>query len=440
MGSSAIKNSISEMRRWINVDLVLDRNPVPSDYFGVLWALAGIKNALVLEHGATGTNFYNNTSFRVMNNQSPKGIIFSTGLDEDDVVMGREEKLFEAAGELDRAYHPDVISLVATAVTSVIGLDLHGIIQELQPRINAKLLAFPGGGFRGNYLQGIKEVFSVLADEVTEPAGRVPCSVNIIGPTIDSFNIPSDSAELIRLLFLLGIRVNTVFTYNTSVHEIAGLSSAALNIVTRDIALDTAERLQERFGTPYLYGLPFGLRGTVTWLEEISQLIGLPLPCREIAGELKKYGHTLAELASIWQQYTHLKVAISCPYDYALGLTRLIMREWEITVVLVSLPEVPENRDAKELFTGLGIKRVLIAPPVEELRTVMTEVNPHVIFGNSDDLQLVPEVPIRIHAAMPSYDCLTLFDGTPYVGFRGSLYLTQTLLNEISCHREVLLP
>lgn len=62
---------------------------------------------LILEHGATGTDFYNTISFWVMNKQSPKGIIFTTGLDEDDVVMGCEDKIFEATKELDMLYRPD---------------------------------------------------------------------------------------------------------------------------------------------------------------------------------------------------------------------------------------------------------------------------------------------------------------------------------------------
>jgi len=421
------------------MDLVLNNAPTPSDYFGVLWALAGIKNALILEHGATGTAFYNAVSFGVMNKQSPKGIVFTTGLDEDDVVMGREDKIIQAARELDELYQPEIISLVATAVTSVIGLDLYGLIEELQPRIKAKLLAFPGGGFRGDYTRGIKEVFHVLINEVaTEPAGRNARAVNIIGPTIDSFNHPSDYAELKRLLGLLNLEVNTVFTGNTDVQQVKNLPSAALNIVTRDIGLEAAGLLEERFGIPYHYGLPFGVKGTVAWLEQVAQKLGLTVEQKVVAAELKKYGYTLAELTSWWQRHDHLKVVISCPYDYALGLTRFIREEWGLEAAMVTLPIAPENLKAEEMFTALGVSKVLITPEAEELKATMAEIKPHIVFGNSYDFQLAPEVPIQIHAAMPAYDYINLYDGTPFVGFRGNLYLTQTLINSLNRHREVL--
>ncbi|NPV30317.1 MAG: hypothetical protein HPY58_11870 [Firmicutes bacterium] len=421
------------------MDLVLKSAPVPSDYFGVLWALAGIKNALILEHGATGTAFYNTVSFGVMNKQSPKGIIFTTGLDEDDVVMGREDKIIQAARELDELYKPDIISLVATAVTSVIGLDLYGIIEELQPEVNAKLLAFPGGGFRGDYTQGIKEVFRVLVNEVViEPAEKNTRAVNIIGPTIDTFNHPSDYAELKRLLGLLNLEVSTVFTTNTDVQQIKSLPSAALNVVTRDIGLEAAELLEERFGIPYHYGLPFGSKGTVAWLEQVAQKLGLTIEQKEIAAELNKYGYTLAELTSWWQRYEHLKVVISCPYDYALGLARFVREEWGLEVAMVTLPTASENPKTKEMFTALGVPKVLITPEPGEFKAATAEIKPHILFGNSYDFQLAPEVPIQIHAAIPAYDYLYLYDGTPFIGFRGNLYLTQTLINSLNRHREVL--
>lgn len=421
------------------MDLVLKNAPVPSDYFGVLWALAGIKNAIILEHGATGTAFYNTVGFGVMNKQSPKGIVFTTGLDEGDVVMGREDKLIQAVRELDELYQPELISLVATAVTSVIGLDLYGIIEELQPEVNAKLLVFPGGGFRGDYTQGIKEVFRVLVNElVFGPAEKNARAVNIIGPTIDTFNHPSDYAELKRLLGLFNLKVSTVFTANTDVQQIKNLPSAALNVVTRDIGLEAAELLEERFGIPYHYGLPFGVKGTVAWLEQVAQKLGLTIGQKEIAAELKKYGFTLAELTSWWQRYEHLKVVISCPYDYALGLARFVREEWGLEVAMVTLPTAPENPETKEMFTALGVSKILVAPEPGEFKAAMAEIKPHILFGNSYDFQLAPEVPIQIHAAIPAYDYLYLYDGTPFIGFRGNLYLTQTLINSLNRHREVL--
>lgn len=418
---------------------IMTSAPVPSDYFGVLWALAGIKNALILEHGATGTAFYNAVSFSVMNKQSPKGILFTTGLDEDDVIMGREEKIVRAIKEMDAQYHPEIISLAATAVTSVIGLDLEGLLTELQPRVNAKLLAFPGGGFMGDYTVGIREVFRKLVDEVAiETPGKKSRTVNLIGPTIDAFNHPSDDAEIRRLLGLLNIEVNTVFTQCTDVERIKHLSTASLNIVTRDIGMEAARRLEQRFGMPYYYGLPFGIRGSVRFLEQITEKLGLALDRRIIASELKKYGHTLPELSSWWQRYDHLRVVVACPYDYALGLTRFIQEEWDLSVAAAVLPTAPADAAAAETFKTLGVEKVMVAPAEKDLQELLKEVSPHILFGSSYDFRLAQEVPIRIHAAMPAYDYIHLFDGTPFVGFRGNLYLTQTLINHLNGCREVM--
>ena len=419
--------------------LVTNTAPIPSDYFGVTWALAGIKNALILEHGATGTAFYNAVSFGVMNKQSPKGVLFTTGLDEDDVVMGREEKIVKAVQEMDTRYHPEIISLTATAVTSVIGLDLDGLVMELQPRVNARLLAFSGGGFLGDYTVGIKAVFRTLVTEVVKaPAEKRERTVNLIGPTIDTFNHPSDYEEIKRLLGLLDVEVNTVFTQCTDVKALEDLSSAALNIVTRDIGLEAAKLLKDRFGMPYHYGLPFGIRGSVDFLEHVAQKLDLPLERRIIASELEKYGHTLAELSSWWHHYGHLRVVVSCPCDYALGLTRLVQEEWGLSVKAVVLPSPPEDEAVLPVFHDLGVNKVLVVPEEKEMQDLLTELQPHILFGNAYDFRLGPDVPIKIHAAMPAYDHIYLYDGTPFVGFRGNLYLTQSLINHLNRHREVM--
>lgn len=436
------------------MDLKHSGFPVPSDYFGVLWALSGIRDLLVLEHGSTGTCNYNAFNYMIMNRQTPKGKLFSSGMDEDDVVMGRDEKIRDAIAELDCKYHPKMIALVATGVTSVIGLDLKGIIEEIQPKTNARLLSFSSGGFAGDYTAGIREVFGTLARDVADDGSKDASfkadefTVNIIGPTIDSFNIVSDLAEIERMLKLMGVRVNTVFTCNTDVDCIRNLKCASLNLVTRDIGLEAAEILKERFGTPYYYGLPFGVRGSIEWMKDISSMLGIGLDRTVVRAEVERYGFSILELANHMQNFDHLKAMISCPPDYSTGLAAMMREEWGIDPALMVLPaysakmkaETQANSREQEMDANSGLERkskLLIEPDGQTLMEAIDSIKPQIIFGNSYDLNIAKDVPIRIHAAFPAFDHIYRYDGTPFVGLRGHAYLTQMIINQLNLNPEV---
>ncbi|WP_292421266.1 hypothetical protein, partial [Methanoregula sp.] len=58
-------------------------------------------------------------------------------------------------------------------------------------------------------------------------------------------------------------------------------------------------------------------------------------------------------------------------------------------------------------------------------------------FGNTDHLRAGEGDPILIQEASPTPELLTMYDGTPYAGFRGYAYLTQRLANEAIAHPEV---
>ncbi len=421
------------------MDYHLDTFPVPSDYFGILWALTGIKNAIVIEHGSAGNTSYNVMNYRVMNRQTPQGKLFSSGLDKDDVIMGKQDRLVEAIKELDKQFHPEVIFIVATSVTGVIGLDLEGIVFEIQNQVKAKLIAFPSGGFCGDYQWGIKKVFESLINEVVQLSDKKTDKlVNIIGPTTDTFNYQSDIAELERLLGLLDIKIHTVFTADTNVEKIRTMAEASLNLVIRDIGLDAAKLMKNKFGIPYIYGLPFGIQGTVEWLEKVAVLLDLKLEPYVLKRELMRYGSTLEELVGAGQRISTLQIAVACPYDYALGLVTFIRQQWGLKTNMVVLPVNPDKDDAVEELKALGVQVVLTEPENEVLTATLVNNKMDVIFGNYHHLQLAQDVPIKYHAAFPSFDYIYLYDGTPFVGFRGSAYLTQQLVNSVNQHVEVL--
>ena len=420
------------------MDYLENSFPVPSDYFGVLWALAGIKDAKVVEHGSTGTVSYNTVNFGILNRLKPKGKLFSSGLDEDDVVMGREEKLISAIKEVDRTYHPELLAVVATGVTSVIGLDINGIVDEYRDEIEAKLIAFPGGGFRGSYRYGIEQVFLSLAEEVVKESGiKDKKLVNILGVTVDTFNHVSDLEEIARLLGLLGLKINTVFTRNTEVKSIQKMSEAGLNLVLYDTGIETAEFLEKRFGTPWLYGLPIGIESTVKWLETVAEMAGTRIDRSKIAGDMKRYAQAMGAFTSFMKPFNKLRVGVSGSNEYVKGLSYFLMKECGMDVRLAVIRDaVSAEKDVRELrLTGIG--EILIDPEIDVLKNSIRKHNPHIFYGNTYELKMAGNVPIKIHAAFPSFDYVNFHDGTPFPGFKGSGYIVQTLVNSVNQHPEV---
>ena len=101
------------------------------------------------------------------------------------------------------------------------------------------------------------------------------------------------------------------------------MGSAAVNLVLRNEALPAARLLQERFGTPYVYGAPYGYEGTGRWLEEISQAVGIPMSdeVRRALRERKKESMTYRVYAGMYRDRPHPPIAaLAGDYDTMVGL------------------------------------------------------------------------------------------------------------------------
>src|SRR5699024_5805364 len=92
--------------------------------------------------------------------------LFTTHMSEDDVVMGDVTGLEKAILEIDQNFAPKVIFVVASSVAAVIGTDIKGVCSYMQERVQARLIAFDQGGFRGDYCAGVMETGKLLAQEV----------------------------------------------------------------------------------------------------------------------------------------------------------------------------------------------------------------------------------------------------------------------------------
>lgn len=245
--------------------------PTVSDRMGVLWSLLNINDAVVLEYGPAGTTHFGAGFFMGMGIKQ-ENRYFTTHMSEDDVVMGDVSRLEKAIFELDQDIEPKTIFVVASSISAVIGTDLKGVCNYMQDKINARLITFEHAGLRGDYSAGLLDTYDLLVKELVEPCESLkPKSYNIIGASYENYRMISDVNEINFLMkTAFDFDVHASLCTNTSMDSIASMSCASVNLVISYEGLEAAKYLKEKFGTPYVYGAPFGYKGTLKWLENIA--------------------------------------------------------------------------------------------------------------------------------------------------------------------------
>ncbi|HEY3362881.1 MAG TPA: nitrogenase component 1 [Methanosarcina sp.] len=198
----------------------------------------------------------------------------TTNIKERDVVYGASDKLKFAIEEAQSRYSPKAIFILASCTSGIIGEDIEGIINELQPKIKARIVPIHCEGVRSRLVQTGYDAFwhGVLKYLVRKPKKEQKDLVNVASMLSYTWQ---DRREITRLLAKLGLRPNFVPEFAT-VEQFEQLSEAAVTAPLCPTYTDYLSRgLEQEFGVPYfLYPSPMGIANTDTWLRKIAEFTG----------------------------------------------------------------------------------------------------------------------------------------------------------------------
>lgn len=241
-----------------------------ADLFGissVLYELGG----LVVMHDASGCNSTYNT------HDEPRwydieSMVYISGLVENDVILGNDNKLIEDICEAADETHPKFIAISAAMIAHFMSVDIRGIAKIIEKRTGIPTFAFDTNAM-DTYIAGGNMAYRALVERFCEPKSSVSerangekLKVNLLGITPLDFSIVGNVEELQDLLSVNNIEINSCMTMGCTIEDIQHAADADVNLLCSSIAEDAAKLLEKKFGTPYVTGLPMGHAGTEAWL------------------------------------------------------------------------------------------------------------------------------------------------------------------------------
>ena len=260
------------------------------------------------------------------------------------LVYGTEKDLLAGLDFVKENFSPDRVFIINNCSVSLVGDDVAAIAAKAE--LPCPVYTVDSGGIAGDFPEGYQIALLRVIEEIkkyakakTENAAATP-SVNLLGLTPTYFRGEEDIKEIRRILEKAGYRVNAVPGGGSSWDEIMELPHADLNVVLRDeLALKAAKKLETEFGTPYLStGMPYGITGTLNWLEKINA--ALPGKNLEVVKEeAEKVNARLqfrsSNMQSLWGPLWFDNILIAAPPSEAAGIAEAVRGEWADTGNLV---------------------------------------------------------------------------------------------------------
>ncbi len=280
----------------------------PDALTGMIFALEGMRNTVVLLNGPMGCRFYHSTTSQFITvrpllylpaegsgERVPVDYNYlndwffrqervpCTYLDGYDYVYGTREKVAAAMTYIRENVDFDLFAIINSPGAALIGDDLTELTRSLLPEGPAVMLESPG--FSEPFEEGYAEALLALLEQ-TGPAlwrdrpapEKQKKRVNLLGISIWHRYFEGDLKELKRLFALCGIVVTACPCAGSSLADLALLGDADLNVVVYPETGTAAARfLEEHLGTPcYLCsGPPVGFDATERMFSEICAILGL---------------------------------------------------------------------------------------------------------------------------------------------------------------------
>ena len=328
------------------------RTTVMGKVAGALLAVSKIKNAVPLIHGPAGCAYQRRINPFELSSNFFEIPIPCTDMTDLDTVYGGEEALKESIKQTYEQYNPELIVVITTCQSDIIGDDVKAAIDEIKADIGCDIVFSTGSLFpkrRDISVVGTQDVLYAIVDQLLDDDEREKekKSVNVAISSVHG--AASEMSEMKGMLEKIGIKINGIYfdgTAATTVEDLKNMPRAELNIV--DYPQAWAILMKEKFGIEYIETFPmslrrpeasspFGVEGGTKFFTEVAGKFGLEEKAEKVIEEEKR--KIEPDLERLRAKLEGKKIAISPILFFHSGVIPILFSDLKMDARFILLEE-----------------------------------------------------------------------------------------------------
>ena len=175
--------------------------------------------------------------------------------------------------------------------------------------------------------------------------------------------------------------------------------------------------MEEKFGIPYIYKKPYGVAGTIEFVNAIAETTSWALNQAVFNAEIAEVRRYCMQLKRKFFDYTGTKdCAIYADFDTTMGL-KAMLKEFGL---LVDKLQVIHQVKGETIETGYSEKERML---------YLKEKPLYLLLADEPTLKMKNQAKKAVQVSNPNLSTVLTFPYTPFVGVRGVLWMVQQIYN-----------